>query len=867
MTALSIQPAYPIFTDTAGQPLDNGYIWIGTVNLAPQTNPISIYWDAALTQTAAQPLRTSGGYIVNSGTPAVIYADSDYSILVQNAKGSAVYSASESTARYGFVINAGDVSYFSTETYPVDTVGSELQEINSSAGAAQVGYDYLNSSAANTVAAELRQAQAQAQHFWAKSRANQANVYMFVTGDSTGNETTEWVYLTAQWLATELTTHTIKYRLYDDTTGWAAYTTISTGSGAQTVFIDNASVSGTNTFYTDGGRQSLIWTGINYDLVIINYGHNIGTNATEVEALPEWVIAASHCRLMAPLAGLFITLQNPRTSLAGANQSARLTSAWRKTADLVGAGVIDVYTAFETYPNPAALYTDETHPSALGSQVWCEEVQRVMAEPPRYTNFGPQGVNPLSQTPTNYIYNPRFITWDTGSNPSGWTFTNCVPTKNVSVTDGSLYSAQITISAGANPVITTDASLALPHLVGKTVTAIARVWTQTGLGLLGGRLDITSTDNVTSSSSFTSYPRGAVCDGGWQWVISTLTIPLTHTKLTVTVYAGAADGSDVGEIFYLDSVGLFEGVLPGFLSMDTVSEKFVNDFYNDDNVGLITGNTGTVTAVAGVITLTGSPVNNSDVYINLPGLTPGAEYKVTFFATGATGNTAGGLYIRNGYNGGSTTITTGTWVLSATSSTTFTAPNGPVSVWVYGYAGTTGYVLDTWAIKPVASGISPASNLALTSARNADGSVATASSSATTFGISNTPGTSTFLLAANALSATITSTVIWEYQPGNGYFSGRDLSVTANAYYSGAGTAGTKTLTLTAYRINDSTGAHGSNLGSAAITLTNAATDNVFTVTGATLAATDRIELRLVSVLQETAGTAINARINSVRVS
>ena len=110
MTALSIQPAYPIFTDTAGQPLDNGYIWIGTVNLAPQTNPISIYWDAALTQTAAQPLRTSGGYIVNSGTPAVIYADSDYSILVQNSKGSAVYSASESTARYGFVISTKSIT-------------------------------------------------------------------------------------------------------------------------------------------------------------------------------------------------------------------------------------------------------------------------------------------------------------------------------------------------------------------------------------------------------------------------------------------------------------------------------------------------------------------------------------------------------------------------------------------------------------------------------------------------------------------------------------------------------------------------------------------------------------------------------------
>ena len=133
MTALSIQPAYPIFTDTAGQPLDNGYIWIGTVNLAPQTNPISIYWDAALTQTAAQPLRTSGGYIVNSGTPAVIYVDSDYSILVQNSKGSAVYSSLAATDRFSGVvvkIDASDVDYTPPGTGAVTTtVQAYLQQV------------------------------------------------------------------------------------------------------------------------------------------------------------------------------------------------------------------------------------------------------------------------------------------------------------------------------------------------------------------------------------------------------------------------------------------------------------------------------------------------------------------------------------------------------------------------------------------------------------------------------------------------------------------------------------------------------------------------------------------------------------------
>ena len=155
----------------------------------------------------------------------------------------------------------------------------------------------------------------------------------------------------------------------------------------------------------------------------------------------------------------------------------------------------------------------------------------------------------------------------------------------------------------------------------------------------------------------------------------------------------------------------------------------------------------------------------------------------------------------------------------------------------------------------------------MTSARNADGSVVTASAASTTFGISNTAGTSTYLVGANAVSATITSTVIWEYQPAFDYVAGRDFTVTVNAYYSGSGTAGTKTLTLTAYRINSSTGAQGTNLGPAAAVLTNTATDNVFTVLGSTLAPADRIEFRLVSVLQETAGTAINSRINSVRIS
>jgi hypothetical protein len=111
MSALSIQPTYPIFTETDGQPLENGYIWIGTVNLDPQTNPIAVYWDAALTLPAAQPIRTLAGYPANSGTPARLYVNSDYSIRVMNKNGGIVYSAPAATERYGNVISIASLDF------------------------------------------------------------------------------------------------------------------------------------------------------------------------------------------------------------------------------------------------------------------------------------------------------------------------------------------------------------------------------------------------------------------------------------------------------------------------------------------------------------------------------------------------------------------------------------------------------------------------------------------------------------------------------------------------------------------------------------------------------------------------------------
>lgn len=121
MSALSVEVPFPVFYDRAGEPLENGYVWIGQANLNPQTNPIQVYFDRNLTQPAAQPLRTLAGYISNAGTPAQVYVDAaSFSILVQDKNGTMVYNFPDGT---GIRTDACGIEYSppfaGAVTYPV----------------------------------------------------------------------------------------------------------------------------------------------------------------------------------------------------------------------------------------------------------------------------------------------------------------------------------------------------------------------------------------------------------------------------------------------------------------------------------------------------------------------------------------------------------------------------------------------------------------------------------------------------------------------------------------------------------------------------------------------------------------------------
>lgn len=121
MTVYQIGQPYPIFNDINGDPLDNGFIYIGEEGKDPTAYPIQVYWDEDLTIPAAQPLQTLNGYIVRNGTPSKAFTADNFSILIRNSNGAiVVYSTigfslispvSETTL--GFVRKATDAEVLS----------------------------------------------------------------------------------------------------------------------------------------------------------------------------------------------------------------------------------------------------------------------------------------------------------------------------------------------------------------------------------------------------------------------------------------------------------------------------------------------------------------------------------------------------------------------------------------------------------------------------------------------------------------------------------------------------------------------------------------------------------------------------------
>jgi hypothetical protein len=82
---------FPFFYGRNGLPLDGGTLYLGIAGDDPETDPIDVYLDDALTIPAAQPISIIGGMPSHDGNPALFYVDGDnYSLRARDSSGAEV---------------------------------------------------------------------------------------------------------------------------------------------------------------------------------------------------------------------------------------------------------------------------------------------------------------------------------------------------------------------------------------------------------------------------------------------------------------------------------------------------------------------------------------------------------------------------------------------------------------------------------------------------------------------------------------------------------------------------------------------------------------------------------------------------------
>ena len=147
---------FPQYFDLQGSPLDAGYLYFGQVNQNPETAPVTVYWDAAGTQPAAQPIRTNKGMIVRNGTPAIIYAPAGYSLTVKDSAGRNILYAADSQLFYDAsglssttdpAGGAGMVGFSYSLSYAAGTLGKWIKDLALNAGASFIGWVQAGASA------------------------------------------------------------------------------------------------------------------------------------------------------------------------------------------------------------------------------------------------------------------------------------------------------------------------------------------------------------------------------------------------------------------------------------------------------------------------------------------------------------------------------------------------------------------------------------------------------------------------------------------------------------------------------------------------------------------------------------------------
>lgn len=360
---------------------------------------------------------------------------------------------------------------------------------------------------------------------------------LLVVGDSTGNETTEWVYLVTQWLASEHPSWTVHYRAWNDATvSYTAAATVQTGTGSRTLTVYNASVSGFTTTSWQAARFAAAIATVTPDLCFVSLGHNEGASTPDVW-FSRYVGLSEELSLQLASTPIILVAQNPVT--ANTNQQAR-REAYREIAMHRGYGFIDVCKAFEDSSTPLAglLMPDGVHPNEAGSQLWFDTVVPHLKYEPKMTPH-PIGVSTLGVRGSNLLLNSDFSAMS-GALPDHWGGANVTAARDTTNYESYSFASRATGSGGTPTTVkftgtgagqATIQQFVPTNLVkGKWVTLALRIFVPVGQASSVGRAALVdSTGSLLSGAD--TQPQGR-----FRWSVSSRFIPLTASYCRAQLY-------------------------------------------------------------------------------------------------------------------------------------------------------------------------------------------------------------------------------------------------------------------------------------------------------------------------------------------
>lgn len=452
--------------------------------------------------------------------------------------------------------------------------------------------------------------------------------FLLVQGDSTGDATNEWVYLTALWFAEQFPRYTVNYYLWNDGTGDYAAPVILEAGRPLTLYLYNGSKPGASSSYFNGNRKPNVYAGRDFDLIIRSYGHNNGAGSALQEIINKEMEGCISIMSDQPQAEIALTLQNVDTDLEAF--SATQVKATRIVSQSLGLGIIDVRSAFSWKQITGDLsewMTDGVHPNSEGQRVWARIVTDALMNPSKQNSLSNTPMLSAQQSP---LPNSRFVMWDwnTGG-PLDW-----VPTANVDATritspnETMDHCLRLTGNLGTTGFLNSgDLSDYLEQRPkGHGFHFMARVYVAVGNGTSnGGRLEVTTNlGTVTSNARTESF-------GAFEWRIVYVDESLLDgaTSLLTSVYVG--NNTDV---IYIDRVAIIEGSIPREPTFN--ANEVFSEYYYDGNVAA--KNTNVITVVGDSVTLDSTAEAFPSWFVNVYGLIKGEQYTMEWSSTESVGS-------------------------------------------------------------------------------------------------------------------------------------------------------------------------------------------------------------------------------------